>query len=476
MKKKLAQIAKKVEVSESTRKGAVEYIRLFESCARCFHFTAEFDSICNRYWRMHSQLEGMNCVMAQWEKMQLKWNAYQSDVERVTRCNVDIDADVKEAKRQIVSSTQKKNDLNTQIVDLKQVMYRTQKKLDALIFTCDAMYADKARMEAAQKAAVGSTALEGFISKLRVSKNDVVGMLLGLAVPAEPCYATAVMSVLGRKAASTVVVQTRECALRTAREISAANLYCSTILIVNELRGRFKASAIYSAQNRFIPLIDAVQLTTAVARDVYESILSKWALFLGSGTEMAGLSARYPGLNAVSLDGCQYLADGEINLTANSSTRASSTARSGRQQPWPSGAEPYRKEEYLRLEARICEQICDINTAKENIDGINEQVETLQGEWYRLNSEAEKHHLAVRSLKGQYQKEPVKPVGDKSSVQKKKEMYDRLVKDKRETGDLIAKELDGRTYQGERAADIIFNIMAHRRALIASESNSRYDG
>jgi chromosome segregation ATPase len=460
-----------------------QFVETFDYLMKDGIFTTDCIKRCESYWSVAATLEGLHQQGQQLSEQQSKLDKFDEELIRAKESNDKIRSVIQAAEERICSNTEKKKSLNNDMVQYKQTIYSLQLQLNDSRSVRGQVSSQLSELTDLKNAS--SSALESLINSLKAKNSLIGGLLLQLASPAVEEYGGALLSVLGRKALKTVVVETRECAVHIADSLRKHKLSCSTILIANELGDRGDNSLRDRSADKLIPLFDAISIANKISRVVYNMLLSGWYLFLGSGIQYKNIRLHPIQANVVCLDGCQYLADGEISLSFSNSAKSTAVQGRGKRQAnsfdgrtaslsWPTETTAAGDELFEELQLKLERITAVISTTEGKVTAAALTLEGLENEWRCLDSLISEDIKTIQAQKKSVRKLPQCPVNDRDRLKAEQKQYNDLLNKKQN----MAEEISSSTalsepYRGEKLADLLLQVTTHRHQLMFAQSELR---
>lgn len=152
------------------------------------------------------------------------------------------------------------------------------------------------------------------------ARDDVLGMLCDVLQPRRPAYHTPLLAVLGNALTNTLIVRARPAAIIAASVIrqQKQRQMNMTIDITDQIELHV-APACPNASEMLRPLQECVNISHPAARNAVGRRLEKWLYYEGTGADFLSLPAppvQTRAKNIVTVDGCIFLADGEIRRSS----------------------------------------------------------------------------------------------------------------------------------------------------------------
>lgn len=407
------------------------------------------------------------------EKQLLKVYVYKNKSEEISSANKVTANRIKIMEADIIRDSQRKIALNAEMAECQLRLHKVQaleKKKIALHLELESQLENMSELQELEGV---TSKLDTAVDNMKAMNSSVVGMLLSLAKPVSDDYSAALMSVLGGNAFNTVVVENRECAIFVADKLMKQNIIFSSIVISAEICSqRLKP---YRSCERTMPLMSAVEIRSETSKVVFESKFSRWLLFKGTGQEAKDIISRFPGENIVCLDGCQYRADGEINLSFDCSSRDSydSAGKMKLSLGWSSQFTSFDNARVSILQQDVVSIVSEIKSIKSIVANEIAALEIMEAEWHDLEVSIRDHITAVDLVKESFIKHPICPVANIEACVEEQLYYSSLKEKAGVVTSELLKMFGDQMYQGRKIFDLIVAAAPLRSEIGAARSSIR---
>lgn len=437
--------------------------------------TAECRSACDIYWATDRIIESMRSTMQQISTKMTNFDVYICSLQDSKKANNAILTKIAVLEGDIAAQRSKKKLLEVDICESKNKIRLYE---DRLAICCQKRVDISTRLAGilnSKNLNCPSSEFESFTDSLRSQFIGIEGMLLRLGSPISNEYCTAILTVLGVKAFRTVVVRSRECAVLVADKMNIMKLNWSSIIICDELVGKQQESMRHSSHHQLIPLVSVMNFPSDVAKVVFESKLLKWMLFTGNANESIKISELFKGINVVCLDGCQFLADGEIKLSFGTSLNSfeNTDCKNENMHGWILGASTYSHEKQIELEHDLASMCDDIDNIESHILSTSISLKIMENDYRDIENTINKKDRNINELRFAITTDPISPDINIAECTKELEHYTEMENDRSQQRCLIENLVKNQVFENMDVMEIIANANAHQRTIHMGRSKLR---
>ena len=454
------------------------FLKLFDSFMSQNVLPSDCIELCEIYWNTSAKLEHMSTQIQDWKDNEKKLAEFEEKLLEVQTWNDEVRERIKSIEQKICSCSHRKEHLVHQIVKNKGDIQCLQSYVKEKFASKSRIESQLTEYDVINSTQVSASALESKINELKAKDKFISGMLLHLGKPLKDEYSAALLSVLGRKAKSTVVVENRLCAVSVAESLKNIGLSCSAILISGEMNDRFNNVLNVRQNNKLIPLLDAVRVSNRSSHLVYANLLSGWYLYQGSALEYKSSTKFSQKASIVCLDGCQFLCDGEISLKFHKyNSTGEKSNRISNNDYWPTETVAVDPVLYRDLQHEIDNINLSIMTTEEQIIKLISNTKEMEKTSHDIDLSISEDLREVSSLKATFMPAPTRPSTIDTEASQNISQYEAVKAEQHrlrgEIASFISETSEMKFYKGKDVTDLLLLIPTHKHQLIKGQSEIR---